>query len=61
MKNNQSRAESQNVLPKLLQISGASIIIGMIGYFGIMGLFQLFTIRVSGMEKWNSASKDSPV
>lgn len=51
--NNQSRAENQNVLLTLLQISGASIIIGLIAYFGIMGLFQIFTARVSGMEKWN--------
>lgn len=53
MKTNQLHTTNQNIFPKLFYISIASIMIVLGGYFVIMELFQVFSLKVVGEEDWN--------
>ena len=53
MKPRSSLTLNQNVFRQLAIFSLVTIIIGIIGYFSIMGLFRAFSFKVSGGENWS--------
>jgi len=52
MKHHQSRNNNRNIIRQFVIFSLTTLIIGLIGYSAIMGLFRAFSFRVSGAEDW---------
>jgi len=53
MKHHSSLTFNQNVARQLALFSLATLIIGVLGYFGIMGLFRAFSLNAIGEEDWS--------
>jgi len=53
MKHRQLRNNNRNIARKIVLFSLTTLMIGLIAYFIIMGLFRIYSFSISGEEKWN--------
>jgi hypothetical protein len=53
MKHRQLDNNNWNIARKIILFSVTTLIIGLIAYFIIMGLFRMYSFNISGEEKWN--------
>lgn len=53
MKNRPARTFNQNFIRQLVIFTLSTIVIGLAGYFVIMGLFRFYSFSISGAEDWS--------